>query len=87
MQMAGFTGVSALFSKCISTKEEKTSTKYIQGSWFEFQHHNKKEGIYWNPTCASFSAEQWDTKIKEMADLLLVNLRQLTLLRWLDLQC
>jgi hypothetical protein len=41
----------------------------IRGSWFEFQHHNPAEGIYWNPACAAFSGEQWSAKVKEMADL------------------
>lgn len=42
-------------------------TKHISGTWFEFQHHNKKEGIYWNPACKNFSEEQWREKIKEIA--------------------
>lgn len=43
--------------------------KYIKGSWFEFQHHNKAEGKYWNEALANFTPEQWDAKIKEMAEL------------------
>ena len=41
--------------------------KPIKGSWCEFQHHNKAEGIYWNPTCARFTAADWDAKVAEMA--------------------
>jgi hypothetical protein len=42
--------------------------KPISGSWFEFQHHATVEGVNWNPACACFGCEQWDAKIKEMAD-------------------
>lgn len=43
------------------------SLKPIEGSWFEFQHHNTAEGKYWNPTLENFTTEQWDEKIKEIA--------------------
>lgn len=42
--------------------------KPIRGSWFEFQHHATVEGVDWNPACALFTAEQWDAKIKEIAE-------------------
>src|SRR5665213_1977146 len=42
--------------------------KQITGSWFEFQHHATVEGVDWNPALARFTAEQWDAKIKEIAD-------------------
>jgi hypothetical protein len=42
--------------------------KPIEGSWFEFQHHNLAEGKYWNETLRSFSAAQWEAKIKEIAE-------------------
>lgn len=42
--------------------------KPIEGSWFEFQHHNLDEGKYWNETLQTFSATQWETKVKEIAD-------------------
>src|SRR5215831_15684573 len=45
-----------------------TVVKPISGSWFEFQHHATVEGVDWNPACMRFSAEQWDAKIKEIAD-------------------
>lgn len=44
------------------------SVKSIAGSWFEFQHHATVEGVDWNPACARFTAEQWDAKIKEVAE-------------------
>ena len=43
--------------------------KPIGGSWFEFQHHSTVEGVNWNPACACFGCNQWDAKIKEMADI------------------
>ena len=39
----------------------------IAGSWFEFQHHNRAEGVYWNPACARFDAAAWRAKVGEMA--------------------
>ncbi len=41
--------------------------KPISGSWFEFQHPSTVEGVDWNATCASFTGQQWDAKIKEIA--------------------
>lgn len=41
-------------------------TKLIGGSWFEFQHHNRAEGKYWNSVCRAFTAEQWRAKVREM---------------------
>lgn len=48
--------------------------KPISGSWFEFQHHATVEGVDRNPACARFTAEQWDAKIKEAADIGMDNL-------------
>ncbi len=42
--------------------------KPIEGTWFEFQHHSLVEGKYWNPTLEKFTAENWDAKVKEIAD-------------------
>ena len=47
---------------------KKSNIKPIVGSWFEFQHHSAAEGKYWNPTLEKFTAEQWDAKVKELAD-------------------
>jgi hypothetical protein len=41
--------------------------KPISGSWAEFQHSSTVEGVDWNATCASFTGQQWDAKIKEIA--------------------
>ena len=40
----------------------------IDGTFFEFQHHNPPEGKYWNPALAQFTAENWRQKINEIAD-------------------
>jgi len=46
----------------------KINAKSIEGTWFEFQHHNEPEGKYWNQTLAEFTAVQWEAKVKEIAD-------------------
>lgn len=43
--------------------------KPIQGTWFEFQHHSRVEGKYWNPICRHFSSAQWEEKVAEIASL------------------
>lgn len=43
--------------------------KPIQGTWFEFQHHSRVEGKYWNPVCRYFDGAQWEEKVAEMASL------------------
>lgn len=49
-------------------KKAMGAIKPIKGSWFEFQHHATVEGVDWNPGLALFTAEQWDAKIKEIAE-------------------
>ena len=41
----------------------------IDGTFFEFQHHNTAEGKYWNPALEIFSAENWRQKVAEIADI------------------
>ena len=41
----------------------------IDGTFFEFQHHNTAEGKYWNPALGTFTAENWRQKVAEIADL------------------
>jgi hypothetical protein len=41
--------------------------KPIEGSWFEFQHHNEAEGKYWNQILAQFTDREWKEKVKEIA--------------------
>ncbi|MBI5010279.1 MAG: DUF4434 domain-containing protein, partial [Bacteroidia bacterium] len=45
-----------------------TKIKKVEGSWFEFQHHSKVEGKYWDHVLKTFTADQWDRKVKEIAD-------------------
>lgn len=43
--------------------------KPIKGSWFEFQHPHPPESVFYNPALANFTNEQWELKIKEIAEL------------------
>lgn len=56
-----------LGSWCDREAMSHLGAKPITGSWFEFQHHNRAEGVYWNPACARFSAADWHAKVGEMA--------------------
>lgn len=40
----------------------------ITGSWFDFYHPNPYEGDSWNATTQQFTAEDWATKLAEMAE-------------------
>lgn len=55
-------------TKALASPSAARGTKPISGSWFEFQHHATVEGVDWNPMCDRFSCEQWDAKIKEIAE-------------------
>ena len=68
LRTLGITTLGLGFVPQITAKLNKIKDiKPIEGSWFEFQHHNIAEGKYWNSTLANFTANQWDSKIKEMA--------------------
>lgn len=41
----------------------------IDGTFFEFLHHNTPEGKYWNPALKNFTAEDWRQKIREIAEI------------------
>ncbi len=41
----------------------------IDGTFFEFKHHNLAEGKYWNSTLDKFSAENWREKVREISSL------------------
>lgn len=43
--------------------------KKINGTFFEFYHHNRVGGVYWNDQCRSFTNEQWEAKVDEIAAL------------------
>lgn len=64
---AGGTMLTA-FPRSMNPVPASAAIKPISGSWFEFQHHATAEGVDWNPACAAFTCQQWDLKIKEIAD-------------------
>lgn len=39
----------------------------IDGTFFEFRHHNEAEGKYWNPSLDTFNSEHWRQKVREIA--------------------
>ncbi len=39
----------------------------IDGTFFEFKHHNTVEGKYWNPALEKFKAEDWQQKVREIS--------------------
>lgn len=41
----------------------------IDGTFFEFRHHNTPEGKYWNPALEKFQGADWREKIREIADI------------------
>ena len=51
-----------------NSQPTSSKVKPISGSWFEFQHHATVEGVDWNPGLADFTRDQWDLKIKEIAE-------------------
>ncbi|PUZ29281.1 DUF4434 domain-containing protein [Chitinophaga parva] len=53
----------------INEARKNTKIKPIAGSWFEFQHLNIEEGLYWDPALKSFTAEQWKAKVWEIKEI------------------
>lgn len=43
--------------------------KKINGTFFEFYHHNCIGGKYWNDQCREYTEEQWEAKVDEIAAL------------------
>ena len=41
----------------------------IDGTFFEFLHHNTPEGKYWNSALNQFTAVEWRQKVREIADI------------------
>ena len=64
---AGSAGLMMGSSK-IMVASASGSVRPITGSWFEFQHHATVEGVDWNPALVRFTTEQWQAKVKEIAD-------------------
>lgn len=42
---------------------------WISGTWMDFQHQNRHDGLYWNDQTRQFSCEQWRVHVREMAQL------------------
>ncbi len=42
-------------------------SRKIDGTFFEFFHHNIPEGKYWNPALEKFTAENWRQKVREIS--------------------
>ena len=60
--------MSATLLATVNASPEQPKIKPISGSWFEFQHHATVEGVDWNPALANFTCDQWELKIKEIAE-------------------
>ncbi len=43
--------------------------KPITGTFFEFDHHNRAEGKYYNDAMWNFTEEQWRAKVRETAEI------------------
>ena len=41
----------------------------IDGTFFEFRHHNTSEGKYWNPALEKFEGADWRQKVREISEL------------------
>ncbi len=39
----------------------------IDGTFFEFRHHNTAEGKYWNPALEKFTSSEWREKVREIS--------------------
>lgn len=69
LRTVGMSALSVAFSdQILAAARQNKKIKPIEGSWFEFQHHSAVEGMPWNKTLEKFTAEQWDAKVKELAD-------------------
>lgn len=44
-------------------------TRKIDGTFFEFHHHNTPEGKYWNPVVDKFTGADWRNKVREIASI------------------
>jgi len=61
-------GATMLSASKVPAQAAQSGLKAIAGSWFEFQHHATVEGVDWNPALARFTTEQWEEKIREIAE-------------------
>lgn len=69
LKLAGTYPLLATMSRSgFSAEKPRKIPDKIEGSWFEFQHHSLHEGRDWNGTLEKFTAEQWDEKVREIAE-------------------
>lgn len=68
MSLLGLSFFGTSLSGSLSKAVDNKNIKPIEGSWFEFQHHSMVEGKYWDHVLKTFTADQWDRKVKEIAD-------------------
>ena len=47
----------------------KDMNRKIDGTFFEFLHHNTAEGKYWNSSLDKFQTEDWRAKVREISAL------------------
>jgi len=66
MGIAGMLIGSQLEAKVFDAARKNPKIKPIAGSWFEFQHMNEGEGLYWNPALKNFTTAQWKEKVREI---------------------
>ncbi|MDR3713521.1 MAG: DUF4434 domain-containing protein [Puia sp.] len=55
-----------LQAQALDAARKNPKIKPIAGSWFEFQHLNTEEGLYWDPALKNFTTEQWKEKVREI---------------------
>jgi len=69
LSLLGLACFGTAFSKnFVRYASGNTRIKPVEGSWFEFQHHSVVEGKYWDHVLKTFTADQWDRKVKEISD-------------------
>jgi hypothetical protein len=63
---AGMLMSGQMQANTLDAARKNPKIKPIAGSWFEFQHLLKEEGLYWDPALKNFTKAQWKEKIKEI---------------------
>lgn len=66
---AGMLMGGRLQAKTLSEARKNPKIKPIAGTWFDFQHLNIEEGLYWDPALKNFTTEQWKEKVREIKGL------------------
>ena len=64
------TGIVAapLVTSCASRHSDRPAIKPIRGSWISVWWDDRRH-FYWNDACRHFTTEQWQTAVKDVADL------------------